>query len=84
MPRLCLGILAPVGRSRVPLGGATLACWRRGLEGERWPWRSGGRLEGGATSGGGLEGERSPGRSVGRLEGGATSTMPRLPPPHFC
>ncbi|HEY7350860.1 MAG TPA: hypothetical protein VH599_21295 [Ktedonobacterales bacterium] len=27
-----------------------LACWSAGLEGERSPWRSVGRLEGGATS----------------------------------
>ncbi|HEY7349953.1 MAG TPA: hypothetical protein VH599_16665 [Ktedonobacterales bacterium] len=48
--RSSLGMLAPVGRSRVPPGGSTLACGYVGLEGNRSPWRSGGRLEGGATS----------------------------------
>ncbi|HEY7350626.1 MAG TPA: hypothetical protein VH599_20115 [Ktedonobacterales bacterium] len=51
LPRLCLGMLAPVGRSRVPPGGSTLACWCVGPQGKRSRWRSGGRLEGGATSG---------------------------------
>ncbi|HEY7349535.1 MAG TPA: hypothetical protein VH599_14560 [Ktedonobacterales bacterium] len=33
LPQLGLGSLAPVGRSRVPPGGSTLACWYVGLEG---------------------------------------------------
>ncbi|HEY7349931.1 MAG TPA: hypothetical protein VH599_16555 [Ktedonobacterales bacterium] len=53
------------------------------MAGARSRWRSGSRLEDGATSGwmlacwsGGLEGEHSRWRSGGRQDGGATSGWP--------